>query len=446
MPKPPQDPESHGETIEVARRPPKRQPLGMVVTVTGDGRTVGPLRVSKGTCSIGSAPGCDLVVDHPTISRQHVELELVPEGVTVRDLGSRNGTFYLNQRVENMTVAVGSRLSLAKSLTLQIDADRDALDENLHYEGDEYRGMVGASAPMQRLFAMLTRLEGSLVTVLVEGESGVGKELVALAIHEGSRVAGGPLVIVNCGAIPKDLIVSELFGHAKGAFTGASERRKGAFESADGGTLVLDEVGELPIEVQPTLLRAIESGRIRRVGEDTDRKVRVRLVAATNRDLEQEVAERRFREDLFYRLAVVRLRIPPLRDRPEDVEPLCRRLAEDAGLRDLPVDVIGMFKSRSWPGNVRELRNAVQAYAALGALPRPGRSRAATLDFALREFLDPSVPYAQQKDSLIDQFTRLYLESLLERTDGNRTVAARIAGLDRTHLGRLISKHGLNKR
>jgi two-component system, NtrC family, response regulator GlrR len=445
MPKAPTPRTPRDVTLEVKRQLPNRRPLGMVVSVRGCDTSFGPLRVSAGKCTIGSGKSCDLVVDHPTISRQHVELELVPEGVEVRDLGSRNGTYYLNQRVEHMTVAIGSRLSLADSLTLQLDADRDALDEDLHYEGDEYRGMVGASASMHRLFAILSRLEGSLVTVLIEGESGVGKELVALAIHEGSGVSGGPLVIVNCGAIPKDLIVSELFGHARGAFTGASERRKGAFESADGGTLVLDEVGELPLEVQPTLLRAIESGTIRRVGEDCDRRVRVRLVASTNRDLEQEVVERRFREDLFYRLAVVRLRIDSLRDRPEDVEPLCRRLAEDAGC-DLPANIIEMFKSRSWPGNVRELRNAVQAYAALGALPRPGRSPAATLQFAMREFVDPSVPYAEQKDALIDQFTVLYLESLLERTDGNRTVAARIAGLDRTHLGRLIAKHGLTKR
>src|SRR5262249_27269355 len=232
-----------------------------------------------------------------------------------------------------------------------------------------YRGMIGASLAMRRLFGALARLEGSLVTVLITGESGVGKELVARALHEGSSVASGPLVTVNCGAIAPDLVASELFGHRRGAFTGASDARRGAFESADGGTLFLDEIGELPLDVQPMLLRALESGEVRAVGADRSTMVRVRVIAATHRDLRTEVRASRFREDLYYRIAVVELAVPPLRDRIEDVEDLANRFADAAGIGALAPEVIGRLRARRWPGNVRELRNVVQAFAALGRLP-----------------------------------------------------------------------------
>ena len=240
-------------------------------------------------------------------------------------------------------------------------------------------------------------------------------------------------------------MASELFGHKKGAFTGAAEARRGAFESADGGTLFLDEIGELPLEEQPMLLRALETGDVRPVGGDQARQVRVRVVAATNRDLEHEVEEGRFREDLYYRLAVVRLDVPPLRDRPEDIEPLARRFGAAAGVASLPDEVVERLRARPFPGNARELRNAVQAYAALGVLPEAKRSKTATLDLALGELVDVARPYASQKDDLVDRFTRLYLAQLLAHTGGNQRVAAEIAGLDRTYLGKLLAKHGVAK-
>src|SRR6185503_10855221 len=223
---------------------------------------------------------------------------------------------------------------------IAIDPDLVSLHGSPEAESAGYRGLVGVSAAMRRIFAILLRLEGSLINVLIEGESGVGKELIARALHEGSSVHEGPLVIVNCAALGRELVLSELFGHRKGAFTGAVEARKGAFEAADGGTLFLDEIGELPLDVQPMLLRALESGEAKPLGENAPRKVRVRVVAATSRDLEQEMQAGRFREDLYYRLAVVKLTIPPLRERPEDVEVLAQRFASAAGLGALPPEVI----------------------------------------------------------------------------------------------------------
>jgi len=393
---------------------------------------------------IGSAPTCDIAISEATVSRTHVELSLVPEGVSVRDLGSRNGTFYQGQRVEKMVLALGGRIRVGAT-TVAIDADTDSLVSGLEYDGTLYRGMVGASAAMRRVFAMLHRLEGSLATVLVEGESGVGKELVARALHEGSSVAAGPFVALNCAAIPRDVVGSELFGHRRGAFTGALEARRGAFESADGGTLFLDEIGELPIDIQPVLLRALELGEIRALGDDQPKRVHVRLVAATNRELDAEVAGGKFRQDLFYRLAVVRLRVPPLRDRPDDVEPLARRFAAFLGLADLPDTVLAELRGRAWPGNARELQNAVQAYAALGILPEAQRARESRSNASFRDLIDVRRPYADQKDQVIDRFTVAYLQELMAFTGGNQSEAARLSGINRGYLGRLLVRHGVSK-
>ncbi len=392
---------------------------------------------------IGAGAGCAIVIDEKTVSRQHVELEIVPEGVRLTDKGSRNGTFYLGQRVERVTLSLGARITVG-AVTVALDADTEGLD-GLAFEGDEYRGIVGATPSMRRIFASLSRLEGSLVPVLVLGESGVGKELVARALHDGSSVKAGPFVAVNCGAIPRDLVASELFGHRRGAFTGATDHRRGAFDAADGGTLFLDEVGELPIDVQPVLLRALETGEVRPVGADATHVVRARVVAATNRDLAVDSSAGRFREDLFYRLAVVTLAIPPLRERPADIEAIVKVLAESLGVGALPAPVLEALKNRAWPGNVRELRNAIQAYGALGALPAERSVHPTSIDSAIADFVDPSRPYADQKDDLADRFTRAYLQALMARTGGNQSAASRVAGLDRTYLGKLLVKFGLAK-
>ncbi len=398
-------------------------------------------------CIVGAGNAADIVIDDAAVSRTHVSIELMPEGVRVRDLGSKNGTFYLGQRVETMVLTLGSRVRIGGA-EIAIEPDLSALSAD--GEDETYRGLAGGSPAMRRLFAVLTRLEGSLVNVLVEGESGVGKELIARAIHEGSRVSSGELVTVNCGALPRDLVLSELFGHKKGSFTGATEHRRGAFEAADQGTLFLDEIGELPIDMQPALLRALESGEIKRVGETESRRVKVRVVAATNRDIEAEVRAGRFRDDLFYRLAVVRILVPPLRERPEDVPILAQRFAAAAGAGELPDEVIQRLVAHTWPGNARELRNAVDAFVALGALAEAssrtsGPADQDTLDAALRKVIDPARSYQEQKDIVVARFARVYFEMLLAKTGGNQSEAARVAGVDRSYLGKLIVKHGVQK-
>jgi two-component system response regulator GlrR len=418
-------------------------PIGAIITVTGAKARPPIFALREGSCTVGSSPGAaELVVAEATVSRKHATLELGPSGVTVTDLGSRNGTFYLGSRVEKITVALGSTVQLGAA-SLHFAADTDAL-AGLVMAEDSFRGMFGVSLGMRRVFAMLARLEGTLVPVLVLGESGVGKELIAHAIHQGSRPESAPFVAINCAAIPKDLIASELFGHKRGSFTGATESRDGAFVTADGGTLFLDEIGELPLAMQPVLLRALETGLVQPVGGDRPRKVKTRIVAATNRDLAAEVARGNFREDLYFRLAVVKVAVPPLRERPEDIEILATQFARRAGALALPEDVLAALATQEWPGNVRELQNAVLSYLTLGELPQitPNRTR---LDAGFADLVDLTRPYADQKEEVAERFTKVYLQALLLHTSWNQSAAARIAGLDRTHLGRLLVKHGLSK-
>ena len=279
--------------------------------------------------------------------------------------------------------------------------------------------------------------------MLIQGESGCGKELVAQALHDQSKVNQGAFVALNCGALPRETLASELFGHRKGAFTGALESRRGAFESADGGTLFLDEIGELPLEIQPHLLRAIELGEIRPLGEDKPKRVKVRLIAATNRELEVEVKAGRFRQDLFFRLAVVRLSVPALRERREDIEALAQGFAAKAGAGALPAELLESLKARDFPGNVRELKNAIESYAALGFMTHVNSSPASdSLDESFKQLVDLSRPYAEQKEEVLERFTAVYLRALLESTGGNQSEAAKISGLNRGYIGRLLTKHG----
>ncbi len=443
--KDPSTPEGTQTLIHGAQSPRHAAPIGAVLRVLDAPAAPARFVLRAGVCSIGSAEDCDVVIRDPAVSRQHLELELRPEGVAMRDLKSRNGTFYLGQRVERMTLALGSRLTVGRA-TLAIEADTDDLGQELTYGSTTYGGMIGATPAMQRLFALLSRLEGSLVSVLVDGESGVGKEVVARALHERSKLANGPYVTVNCGALARELVACELFGHKRGAFTGAHEARKGAFEIANGGTLFLDEIGELPLDIQPILLRALESGEVQPVGAEQKIQVKVRVVAATNRDLASEVAAGRFREDLFYRLAVVRLTVPPLRERLEDIVLLANRFAAEHPIGQLSSSVVEALRARTWPGNVRELRNVISAYAALGVLPPALGQRAEKLDNELEANVDLSVPYMDQKDGLVDRFTAAYLKALVTASNGNQSEAARISGLDRTYLRKLLAKHNLLRR
>ena len=415
------------------------KPLEVVLRVQGAAAAPTELRLSSGSCVVGAGSDVDVVVQDQAVSRRHVELELVAEGVAVRDLDSRNGTYYLGQRLERMVLRPGSRIRVGNA-EIQIDIDRDAL-ERLDSDAQAYLGLVGNAPAMRKLFAVLTRLEGSLVSVLIEGASGVGKELVARAIHRGSARSDLPLVTVNCGALSRELVLSELFGHVRGAFTGATDARAGAFEIADGGTLFLDEVAELPLDVQPVLLRALESGEIKRIGDSAARHVNVRVLAATNRDMEAMVEAGDFREDLYFRLAVVKLRVPALHERQEDVTLLARHFAGGA---ELPDDVMTELGSRRFRGNARELKNAVLAYLALGALPDGPARQSGVLEAALKQTVDPRQPYQEQKEALGEVFSRIYFDALLDLAGGNQSEAARIAGMDRSYLRKLLRKYGVD--
>ncbi len=419
-------------------------PIAVVVRVVGpSGSSVlsTSFRLQAGSCTLGSGADCDVVIKHPTVSREHASLEIVAAGVHVRDLRSRNGTYYLGQRIERITLRLGATLMLGEA-QIVVEPDTDALYEELDYQATSYGAMVGQSLAIRKVFGLLARLEGSLTNVLVRGESGVGKELVARAIHDGSRVAEGPFVALNCGAFSRDLVGSELFGHTRGAFSGAVEARKGAFVSAHGGTLFLDEIGELPLDVQPSLLRALEVGEIRALGSDEVQRVDVRVVCATHRDLAADIESGRFRTDLYYRLAVVTLGIPPLRERRDDIAPLAQRFARAADIETLPDVLLERFKGMNWPGNVRELRNAVDAFAALSVLPASpvtSPSDAHHID----TFVDTERPYLELRDALVDEFSRRYLRAILKKADDKKGAAAELAGLDRKYFSKLLTRYGL---
>jgi DNA-binding NtrC family response regulator len=419
-------------------------PLAVILRPIGCEAHPRTFRLAAGAMTIGAGSKADLIVESSTVSRAHAELALVEDGVRVRDLGSRNGTFFLGQRIDSLTVAPGSRIRLG-DVELAIDPDWSDTSESAEGTNTSYLGLIGHSPPMRRLFTLLRRLEGSLVNVLVLGESGSGKELVARAIHGGSLLAEKPLVAKNCGAMSRELVMSELFGHRRGAFTGAHESRKGAFELAHGGTLFLDEIGELPLDVQPMLLRALESGEVTPLGSNDATHVKVRMIAATHRNLEEAVRAGTFREDLYYRIAVVKLSIPALRERAGDIELLAQHFARSLGIGALPDDLLARWRSLPFPGNARELRNAVEAYAALGDLPEAPTSTAAEVGAGLRPLIDLERPFMDQKDALTDRFTREYLTLLMDHTGGNQSEAARVSGLERSYLRKLLAKHGVSK-
>ncbi len=422
------------------------QMLGAIIRVRGVPANRAELRLSTGSCIIGAGTGADIIVDDKAVSRKHVKLTLHPEGIQVRDLGSRNGTYYLGNRVEKIILSFGSTLGVGGA-EVSLEADTSVLDI-VEGERGSYRGLLGRSTAMRKLFAVLGRLEGSLVNVLIEGESGVGKELVAAAIHDGSTLAHKPLVVVNCGVVGGELVRSELFGHRKGSFTGAADDRIGAFDAADGGCLFLDEIGELPLSAQPALLRALESGEVHPVGDAQPHRVKVRVVAATNRDLAKAVEEGTFREDLYYRVAIIKLDVPPLRDRADDVPLLAEAFARAAGSAPLPRTVLQNLASQRWRGNVRELKNAVLAYAALGMLPAAGAAStpSSTVETALANLVDTSQPYADQREAIVALFSQVYFRRLLDEVGGKQAAAAERCGLERSYLGKLLKKYGLKDR
>jgi DNA-binding NtrC family response regulator len=409
-----------------------------VLEVMG-GDEAGTQLVLEGTAVVGSHRDADLRLTDPTVSRYHTELEARSDGIRVRDLGSTNGTLIGGVRVQEGIVEKDTLLLLGNvPVRVRVEVQPVSGDGS----APNVQGLVGRSGAMQQLFTTLAAAAPTDATVLIVGDTGTGKEVIARALHAQSLRAQTPLVTVDCAALSPELVESELFGHVKGAFTGATADRKGAFLAAHGGTLFLDEVGELPLEVQPKLLRAVELGSIRRLGEDMPEHVDVRIVAATRRDLELETKRGTFRSDLYFRLAVITLRLPRLRDRREDIPLLARHFAERLGHAhvELPDALLSRFESYAWPGNVRELANVVERAM---AMPGADVELEAAAEHAGGAEAWHGLPFREAKERLIDQFTRAYLSHLLEAHGGNVAEVAQASGIARPYVYELLNRFGL---
>jgi two-component system, NtrC family, response regulator GlrR len=394
---------------------------------------------------VGTAPSADVVLTDRAVSRLHAELDPRDDGLWVRDLGSRNGTFVEGIRVISANIPNGAKLQLGRTeIAIRYAEEPSPV---VLWPSAHFGGLIGASVVMRELFAKLSRIAQSSAPVLIEGETGTGKELAAKAIHDASPRASGPFVVIDCAALPETLLEAELFGHAKGAFTGALTARIGAIEEAEGGTVFLDEIGELPLSMQPKLLRVLESRMVRRIGETQHRGVDVRFVAATHRDLRTLANNRAFREDLYFRLAVLPLTIPPLRERPGDIPLLVDHLLSRDDARVIAPDLLRDLASRPWFGNVRELRNFLERATTLGApeaLALAASDATKPADEEWRPKLPPhwlDLPLRDLRERVSTFVDREYLARLLERCDQNVARAATVAGVNRTYLYRLLGKH-----
>ena len=434
---------------------------GRITCVTGSAPGQSWL-VDRDIIRIGAQPDNDIVLADKTVSRRHAEVVRVRDGVILRDVGSTNGTHVGAVKVREVYLAPDTRFRVGQ--TELVFSPEDEVIDILPSHADRFEEMVGASMAMREVFGILEKVAATDLTVLVSGETGTGKELACRAVHNRSTRNKGPFVVFDCGAATESLIESELFGHERGAFTGAIQSRPGVFELAHGGTVFLDEVGELPLDLQPKLLRVLEQREVRRVGSGRVRHVDVRVVTATNRLLRDEVAEGRFREDLYYRLAVVEIRLPALRERVEDIplllEHVLHRARHNRGITGVSKQVLQLFESYRWPGNVRELSNVIERALPFSAgttitmdsLPdslRTGTARDRPSTASLLELTDGSnpsdLPFKDAKDKLIEAFERQYLLDLIERHDGNVSRAARAAGMDRKSITRLMKKHSISR-
>jgi two-component system, NtrC family, response regulator GlrR len=409
-----------------------------------DGAMTGKCFDSKSDrLQIGSHPSNQVQVRDRTVSRFHCEAFVEPNGrAWVKDLGSRNGTRVNGTRVREAELTEGAVLQVGQ---VHFAFER-LLEQNEIAVASvtSFGNLVGSSVPLRAAFALLEKAAASDVTVLLTGESGTGKSQAAEAVHARSARSNGPFRIVDCAAVPSGLLDSELFGHEKGAFTGATERRQGVFEEADGGTVFLDEIGELPADLQPKLLRVLEAREIRRVGSNNYVPLNVRVIVATNRDLRAEVNAGRFRHDLYFRLAVLRVHLPALRERPGDIPliagQLLKRMAVDEETQRSLEDpnFLARLRVAPWPGNIRELRNHLERCVALQQVLQPSTDDATVEALSL---VDVEVPYSAARRMLLDNFERGYVKALLERHEGNVSQAAGAAQVDRVHLHRLIRKH-----
>ncbi|MGE0872756.1 MAG: sigma 54-interacting transcriptional regulator [Kofleriaceae bacterium] len=417
---------------------------GIFVVIKGPDRGEA-VRLTGEPVSFGSGSSCSLVLTDKTVSRKHLEAQLVGDEVIMTDCGSTNGTFIQGSRFERISIGFGAEVKLGRTV-IKFLPDEEAVEPEPSAR-TSFGSIVGGDTKMRQMFTLLEDVAVTNATVLIEGETGTGKELIAEEIHNHSPRKDGPFVVFDCGSVPRELIESMLFGHVKGSFTGAVTDRRGAFAEAHGGTIFLDEIGEMNLDLQPSLLRVLDKRAVRKVGSNTYEKIDVRVVAATNRDLRAEVAKKTFREDLYYRLAVIRVSVPPLRERGADIPALINHFVNiyGPGLGVTPEDMAQLVR-HSWPGNVRELRNVIER-ACLQS-----RGNSINVEDALHAEAAPSLgirtdlPFKEAKGQLVEMFEREYIEDLMRRHKMNLSAAAREAQIDRKHLRELIRKYGLDPR
>lgn len=394
-------------------------PYGLALQILGSGRLIS---VDAPTLTIGTSPSCDVVLVDPYVSKQHCTLRCSDGQLVLVDEASRNGTWVNNVRIESCILERRARIDVGQT-RLQL------CSPTLEGHANEH-GLVGDHSSMRQVYELIVRFGAGRFPVLLTGETGTGKELVARAIHESSAVAGGPFEALNCAAIPRELAESELFGHVRGAFTGAVGEFCGAFARAEGGTLFLDEVGEMPLELQPKLLRVLEDGVVRPVGAARGYASNVRIVAATHRDLERAASRDRFRIDLFYRLAVGTITLPTLRERSSDIGALVAYFIKKEGSQQsLEPGVLQWLEHQPWPGNVRALRHAIQRALVLCDGPTLCR------EHFLAAVGQRPLPLEHTVDLRGQTFAEIRAEVFrwaLEQHEGNRSAAARQLGIPKT--------------
>jgi len=448
----------------------------------------------KGEIRIGAMEDNDMVVGDDTVSRYHCKIVQEDNAYVLQDLGSTNGTFINRVRIREGFLKPGCTVHLGQS-ELKFYAGEEEV-EIVPSRKDRCGDIIGKNQKLREIYAIIEKIAPTNTTVIIEGETGTGKEVVAQTIHKLSARSSGPMMVFDCGAVPENLIESELFGHEKGSFTGAIMTRQGLFEMGDGGTVFLDELGELPIDLQPKLLRALEQREIRRVGANKPIKVDVRIIAATNRNLEQEVAAGRFRQDLFYRLSVVRLILPPLRDRAEDIPILVRHFLKGGSynknpdgtprIKGVSREAMEVMQGYRWPGNVRELLNTVERAVSFAdsdtieardlpehirdqARHAPVRPPAAAMAMATAGGTNPALriptspgisappapmagpppesfesTFKEAKERWVSSFERDYIVALLKKNHGNISHAAREADIDRKYFRKLMKKYDID--
>jgi DNA-binding NtrC family response regulator len=429
--------------------------------VVAEGKNRGnKITLNKNLIKVGKRESNDLVLADKAVSRNHFEIEYQSDSFLLRDLGSTNGTYLNGSRVKEAYLSPGDIIKVGNTMVEFV-----AFDEKVQIEPsikEEFGDMVGKSRKMRQIFSILEKIAPTQATVVIEGETGTGKDLVARAIHEHSARKQKPFVVFDCSAVAPNLIESELFGHEKGSFTGAVKARAGVFEAAMGGTVFLDEIGELTAELQPKLLRALEQREIKRVGANTPVKIDVRVICATNRNLRKEVDEGRFREDLYYRLSVVKVSLPSLRERPEDIPIIIERFLSRGRYNRLPDDSLKVTRVEDdalkalarfeWPGNVRELSNVVERAVSFVEGDTISKSH---LDFIFAEMshgeertermvVDADLPFKDAKQQVVESFEKEYLVELMKHYGGNLSKAAREAKIDRKHLRNLLKKYNID--